>query len=113
MTYQVDVQFNPGDLAVKTGMSANATITVESHQGVIQVPTRAIKTQGRNKTVEVLYGTNLTPVTINVTTGASNSQMTEITGCVDTNNQCLRAGDRVAVTVAASPPPVPGTVGWA
>ena len=41
-------------------------------------------------------------MTINVTTGATNGQMTEITGCVETNNQCLREGDRVAVTVAAS-----------
>ncbi len=102
VTYQVDVQFEPAGLAVKTGMTANATITVESHANVIQVPTRAIKSQGRNKTVEVLYGENKTPITIAVTTGAANSQMTEITGCVETSNQCLRAGDMVAVTITAS-----------
>lgn len=102
VTYQVDVEFSPGTAPIKTGMSASATITVESHEGVIQVPTRALKTQGRNKTLDVLYGEGKTPVTISVTTGASNSQMTEIVSCVDTNNQCLRAGDTVAVTVATS-----------
>lgn len=102
VTYQVDVQFDPARQAIKTGMSANATIVVESHKNVIEVPTRAIKTQGRNKTVQVLYGQDQTPVTINVTTGASNSQVTEITGCVETGSQCLQAGDRLAVAISTS-----------
>jgi multidrug efflux pump subunit AcrA (membrane-fusion protein) len=102
VTYQVDVQFDPAGLPVKTGMSAGAAITVESHQDVIQVPTRAIKTQGRNKSVEVLYGDNQTPISVYVTTGASNSRMTEITSCVETGSQCLRDGDRVAVTIPTS-----------
>ncbi|HYP41801.1 MAG TPA: secretion protein HylD, partial [Chloroflexia bacterium] len=46
VTYLVQVQFDPGALAVRVGMSANATILVESPQGVIQVPNRAIKSQG-------------------------------------------------------------------
>jgi RND family efflux transporter MFP subunit len=102
VTYAVNVQFNPGTQPVKTGMSATAKIVVESHAGVIQVPTRAITTQGRNKEITVLYGTAKTPVTIAVVTGASTSNMTEITSCVDTGNQCLRAGDEVAVTINAT-----------
>lgn len=102
VTYAVNVQFNPGTEPVRTGMSATANIIVESHAGVIQVPTRAITTQGRNKDVKVLYGTNKTPVTVGVVTGASTSSMTEITSCVDTGNQCLRAGDEVQVTISAS-----------
>ena len=66
------------------------------------MPTRAITTQGRNKEITVLYGTAKTPVTIAVVTGASTSNMTEITSCVDTGNQCLRAGDEVAVTINAT-----------
>lgn len=102
VTYQVDVQFDPAAHPIKTGMSANATITVESHEGVIQVPTRAITSQGRNKVVKLLYGDSQTPIPVEVVTGASNSQMTEITSCVETNNQCLREGDRVSVTIATS-----------
>jgi RND family efflux transporter MFP subunit len=99
VTYAVNVQFSPGTEPVKTGMSATAKIVVESHAGVIQVPTRAITTQGRNKEVKVLYGADKTPVTIGVVTGAATSNMTEITSCVDTGNQCLRAGDEVEVTI--------------
>jgi hypothetical protein len=83
-------------------MSATANIIVESHAGVIQVPTRAITTQGRNKEVTVLYGADKTPVTVGVLTGASAGSMTEITSCVDTGNQCLRAGDEVQVVISAS-----------
>ncbi|HYO50904.1 MAG TPA: efflux RND transporter periplasmic adaptor subunit, partial [Chloroflexia bacterium] len=99
VTYLVQVQFNPDALAVRVGMSANATILVESRQGVIQVPNRAIKSQGPFKTVQVLYGKDQKPVTVQVQTGATNGQMTEIVSCRETNNQCLRAGDQVALNV--------------
>lgn len=99
VTYPVKVSFDPGDLPVKVGMSANANIRVDGVEGVIQVPSRAIQTQGRNKTIRVLYGANKTPVTVSVQTGLTNGTMTEITSCVDTNNQCLRAGDTVAINV--------------
>jgi multidrug efflux pump subunit AcrA (membrane-fusion protein) len=102
VTYAVNVQFNPGTEPVRTGMSATANIIVESHAGVIQVPTRAITTQGRNKEVTVLYGADKTPVTVGVLTGVSAGSMTEITSCVDTGNQCLRAGDEVQVVISAS-----------
>ena len=48
--------FNPGDLGVKVGMSADASIRVERRENVIQVPNRALKSQGPYKTVQVLYG---------------------------------------------------------
>jgi RND family efflux transporter MFP subunit len=100
VTYEVDVDFNTRGLPVKTGMNATANLIVESHPNVIQVPTRAITTKGQNKTVTVLAGQDQqTPVTIGVTTGASNTTYTEITGCTDTGNQCLRPGDRVVVTL--------------
>ncbi len=100
VTYEVDVDFNPRGLPVKTGMNATANLVVESHPNVIQVPTRAITSKGQNKSVTVLTGpNNQTPVTIGVTTGASNTTYTEITSCTDTGNQCLRPGDRVQVTL--------------
>jgi HlyD family secretion protein len=102
VTYKVNVEFNPRGQAVKTGMSATADITVESHSNVIQVPTRALTTQSGQRVLKVLYGSDQTPVEIAVTTGASNSTHTEITGCVDTGNQCLREGDQVAVTISTS-----------
>jgi multidrug efflux pump subunit AcrA (membrane-fusion protein) len=101
VNYKVQVTFNPADLPVKVGMSANAAITVETRQNVMQVPNRAITTQGPLKTIQVLYTADgkETPITVRITTGLTDGAMTEITGCVDTNNQCLRAGDRVAMTL--------------
>jgi HlyD family secretion protein len=102
VTYLVQVGFNPGDAPVKVGMSANAAIVVDSREGVMQVPSRAIQSLGRNKSVRVLYGENKTPVTVRVETGLTNGTMTEIVSCLDTNNQCLRTGDTVAVNVTAT-----------
>jgi HlyD family secretion protein len=104
VTYLVQVAFNPGDVPVKVGMSASATITVERHTNVIQVPTRAIQSQGPAKIINVLYGSAETPVAVRVQTGATNGAFTEIVTCVQTGNQCLRPGDKVQV-----PMPGPGT----
>lgn len=97
VTYLVQVEFNPGAVPVKVGMSTNATIRVERREGVIQVPSRAVKSVGPFKTVQVLYGTEKKPITIQVQTGATNGQMTEIMGCTETGGQCLRQGDMVAL----------------
>lgn len=102
VTYLVQVGFDPGDAPVKVGMSANAAIRVDGREGVLQVPSRAIVTQGRNKTIRVLYGANKTPVTVRVETGLTNGTMTEIASCLDTNNQCLRSGDAVAITLTSA-----------
>ncbi|HYP40971.1 MAG TPA: HlyD family efflux transporter periplasmic adaptor subunit [Chloroflexia bacterium] len=100
VTYAVKVTFNPGTLSIKVGMSANATIRLERKANAVQVPNRAIKQQGPFKTVRVLYGENETPVEVRVQTGATNGQTTEIVSCLDTGNQCLRAGDKVAMTMS-------------
>src|SRR4029079_11797857 len=81
------------------GMSADLSIEVERHAGVLQAPSRAISSNGPIKTVQVLYGQDQTPVTIQVETGASNGTMTEIVKFTDTGTQCLRANDRLAVSL--------------
>ena len=99
VTYKVEVVFDAGERGVKGGMSADASIRVDRHENVIQVPNRAIKTQGPFKTVQVLYGQGKAPVDVRVETGATNGQMTEIVKCLDTGSQCLRPGDQVAINV--------------
>jgi hypothetical protein len=67
---------------------------------VIQVPNRALGSgPGGTRTLTVLYGAEKKPVTIAVRTGATNGVTTEITSCVETNNQCLRAGDQVSLSL--------------
>src|SRR5205085_1163796 len=46
VTYAVSVSFEPGSIPIKVGMNATSLILVESRQGVIQVPTSAIRTVG-------------------------------------------------------------------
>ncbi len=97
VTYLVTVQFDPGDSGVKVGMTANASITVERRPNVIQVPNRAIGTEGPVKFVEILYGESKERVKVKVETGITNGTTTEIVRCVDTQSQCLRAGDQVVL----------------
>jgi HlyD family secretion protein len=99
VTYLVTVQFNPGKVAVRPGMSTNASILIDRRQGVIRVPNRAITANGPVKSVQVLYGPQGTPVTVHVQTGASNGAWTEVTGCLETGNQCLHDGDKLAVNL--------------
>jgi HlyD family secretion protein len=99
VTYLVRLRFDPGEAAVKVGMTADASIEVERHAGVIQAPSRAISSSGPIQTIQVLYGDDRTPVSIQVETGASNGSMTEIVRCVDTGKQCLRAGDQLAISL--------------
>ncbi len=102
VTYLVTVSFDPGRVPVKVGMSANAGIMVEQRQGVLRVPNRALTTVGPLKSVQVLYGTQETPVTVFVQTGVTDGSWTEITGCVETGSQCLQDGDKVAVNLPAA-----------
>lgn len=97
VTYLVQISFDPGATPIKLGMTANASITVQQIKDAVLVPSRAIQTQGSNRTVQVLYGVGQAPVSVAVETGATNGQQTEITGCSDTGNQCLREGDRLVL----------------
>jgi HlyD family secretion protein len=99
VTYPVRVKFDPGQAQVKVAMSASVSVEVERHTNVLQVPNRAIQSSGPVKTIQVLYGKDQKPVTIQVETGATNGSMTEIMKCVDTGKQCLREGDQLAINL--------------
>ncbi len=76
VSYQLAVGIdNPGRV-LPAGMSASLSIVTEQKNNVLLVPNRAIKTQGRNKTVDVLVGGKTETKTVQ--TGSSNDQMTEI-----------------------------------
>lgn len=94
-TYLVSVSIaDPGP--IKPGMTGNASIVYGEQQNALLVPNRAIRTQGRNRVVEVLV--NGQRETREVKVGISNEQMSEIT-------EGLAEGDQVVVsaTTAAQP----------
>jgi len=102
VTYPVQVEFDAGGTPVKVGMSASADIQIQQINNAILVPSRAVQTSGSIKSVTVLQGAKQVPVTVQVETGATSNGQTEITSCVDTGAQCLRAGDVLAIPSTTS-----------
>lgn len=58
--YKVEIIFEPGDLLVKSGMTANVTITTAEKSDVVTVPNRSvIDRNGDGKFIRVLIGNEL------------------------------------------------------
>ncbi len=76
VSYQVSVGVDPQGLTLPAGMSAALGIETDRKDNVLLVPNRAIRTLGKNKTVEVMAGEKTETKTVQ--TGASNDQSTEI-----------------------------------
>lgn len=77
VNYPVILVLSNADDAIKPGMTANLIMEVERRDDVLLLPTRAVRTQGNQKTVTVLYKGQ--SIQIPVTTGLSNDQSIEIT----------------------------------
>jgi HlyD family secretion protein len=73
--YDVTLQLSDPE-KLMPGMTANATILLESKKGALLVPSEAIRTSGTKKTVIVLKGTTLQ--TLDVTVGLRNDTSTEV-----------------------------------
>ncbi len=92
VNYTVQIQLDPARAqaaGVRPGMTATAQIVTASKENAILVPNRAIKTQGRTKTVDVLEPDGSTQ-TRQVQTGMANDQVTEIISG-------LQPGERVVI----------------
>ncbi len=86
---------------IKEGMTATAQIVTQQRNNVLVVPNRAIKTQGRNRTVQVLLP-NGTTETRTIQTGLTGDASTEVTGG-------LQEGDKVVIpTTSTTTRGVPG-----
>jgi HlyD family secretion protein len=82
---------------IRPGMTATAAAIVASASNVLEVPNRAIKTQGNQKFVIVLVGKDQIPVPVQ--TGLTDGTNTEITG-----NTALREGDTIVLNSATTTP---------
>jgi RND family efflux transporter MFP subunit len=78
VNYPVTVVITNPDPGLKPGMTASASIITTRHANVLLVPNRAIRAQGGQRVVSVLFEGQQIPVT--VTVGLSNDTQTEITG---------------------------------
>ena len=92
--FDVTVQLTNVDSTVKPGMTAVANIEVAKADNVLEVPNRAIQTQGKNKFVVVI--SNGTEQQVPVTVGLVSDTMSEV------SSPNLKEGDQVLVVIPSS-----------
>ncbi len=102
VNYPVIVSITDADDSVKPGMTANLNIIVDQRQNVLLVPNRAVRTQGNQKTVTVLYKGQ--QITTPITTGLSNDSSTEVISG-------LQEGDQVVLNQTTTRQVNPGAFG--
>ncbi len=93
VSYQVSVGIDSLSQPLPSGMSASVNIVTSRKDNVLLVPSRAIRSQGNTKTVQVVAGEK--PEVRTVQTGSSNDQMTEIVSG-------LEAGDQVVIPTTST-----------
>jgi RND family efflux transporter MFP subunit len=76
VNYPVTIEIAQPDPAVRVGMTASVSIVVERRDSVLMVPNRAVRTSGRQRSVEVLVDGQ--PTEVPVTLGVSNDSYTEV-----------------------------------
>ncbi|MDP2663753.1 MAG: efflux RND transporter periplasmic adaptor subunit, partial [Dehalococcoidia bacterium] len=90
---------------LKDQMTASATIVTQQVNNALLVPNRAVRTQGRNKTVQALLPDGATETRI-IQTGMTGDTNTEVTGG-------LQEGDKVVIAAATTTTRgVPGAGGF-
>lgn len=103
VTYPATISVQaPRGTELKAGLTAAAKIVVQRRENVLLVPTRAIKTEARNRVVQVMV--NGTPEKRQVRTGMNDEQNTEIT-------QGLQEGEVVMIEPTTARTQVPGGMG--
>lgn len=102
VNYPVTIALTATDPAVRPGMTANLSVIVERKADVLVVPNRAIRTQGRQRTVTVAYEGQ--QIQMPVQTGMSNETQTEITSG-------LKEGDEVVLNTTTTSTSTRGFVG--
>ena len=90
VNFPVTVKITSADPAIAPGMTANLNVIIEHKDDVLLVPNRAIRTQGRNRTVTVLYEGQ--QITVPVQTGMTDGTNTEV------SSNALKEGDQVVLT---------------
>jgi HlyD family secretion protein len=93
VNYPVTVDLTPPFDGVKTGMTSNVAIIVDQREDVLTVPNRAIRSQGRQKVVTVLFEGQ--QMQVPVQTGLASDTATEITSG-------LKEGDEVVLNATTA-----------
>lgn len=84
------------------GMTASVSIETQRKDAVLLAPNRAVRTQGRNRIVEVLVGEKTETRTVQI--GSSNDQMTEIVSGLQEGDQVVIPTTTIRSTTGNVPP---------
>lgn len=90
VNFPVTIKLVKPDPAVAPGMTANLNVIIDKRDNVLLVPNRAIRNNGRQRTVTVMVEGQ--QITVPVQTGMTDGTNTEITG------GGLKEGDQVVLT---------------
>ncbi len=94
VNYPVTINLSNPDPAVAAGMTANMNIIVDSKDNVLLVPNRAIRSQGRQRSITVMVEGQ--QISLPVETGMTDGTNTEVSG------QGLKEGDQVVLQSSQS-----------
>jgi HlyD family secretion protein len=79
VNYTVRVDLDPTEAALRTDMTANASITIDTHVNVLAVPGGAVRTDSAGYYVNVIDASGLAQ-RVDVTTGYTDGDLTEVVG---------------------------------
>jgi RND family efflux transporter MFP subunit len=80
VNYNVRVDLDPTDAALRTDMTANVQVTLDTHTDVLAVPGTAIRSDTSGGYYVNVEGTDGTTQRVAVTTGYTNGELTEVSG---------------------------------
>jgi HlyD family secretion protein len=104
VTYEVQLTFDPGDLPVRTGMTANADLTTAQREGVLLVPNRAIVADRQSGRYFVNRIVNGERVQAEVTIGLRDDAFTEITSGLQPGDQVFTGTIEAELDFRSGPP---------
>lgn len=87
VNFAVTVTLDDADSAVKPGMTATANIIVDRRDNALLVPNRAIRSQGGQRVVQVLYNGQVIAVPVQL--GLSNDTATEVLSGLQEGDQVI------------------------
>lgn len=120
VTYDVIVKVDNPDLKLKPGMTANVTVTIETHPNVLRVPNAALRFKpteaGKGQTIarpdkkgpRVWILENNRPKPVFITTGISDGSYTEVVaGALSEGQNVITDSLNTKKSGSAQPPPGP------
>ena len=123
VSYTIQISLDKSDDRIRSGMTVNASIAYDSKEGVLAVPTSAVKTLGNKSFVEVLDNpitsggngrtvtSSVPPRMVPVTLGLSTDSLTEITSGLNEGDKYVANTIQAKTTTSTAAPSATSLLG--